>query len=97
MNARTKLVTREPAALFVVSAEPAGDCGRSQTDKWTLLQNKLKRMLLISRSPIASLRWARAKHKALGKLNRNRVSDWQDGRSNSLADSERNGILMMGY
>jgi hypothetical protein len=96
MNARTKLVTREPAALFVVSAEPAGDRGRSQTDKWTLLQNKLKRMLLISRSPIASLRWARAKHKALGKLNRNRVSA-QGRMSNSFADPERNGILLMGF
>jgi hypothetical protein len=95
MNARTKLVTREPA-LFVVSAEPAGDSGRSHTDKRTLLQNKLKRMLLISRSPIASLRWARTKHKALGKLSQDRASSWQGRILNSFAAAERDGILM-GY
>jgi hypothetical protein len=92
MNARTKLVAREPAALFVASAEAAG--GRSQTEKWTFLQKKLKRMLLILRSPIASFRWARAKHKALAKLKQNGVSGWQGRRSNSFAECERDGIVM---
>jgi len=94
MNARTKLVAREPAALFVVSAEADGGRGRSQTEKWTLLQKKLKRVLLILRSPIASILWARAKHKALAKLKQNGVSDWQGRRSNSLAECERDGIVM---
>ncbi|HEX3586373.1 MAG TPA: hypothetical protein VH024_10280 [Candidatus Angelobacter sp.] len=94
MNARTKLVAREPAALFAVSAEAAGGGGRSQTAKWILLQKKLKRMLLILRSPIASFRWARTKHKALAKVNQNGVSGWQGRRSNSLAECERDGIVM---
>ena len=94
MNARAKLVAQEPAALFVVSAEAAGGSGRSQIEKWTLLQKKLKRMLLILRSPVASFRWARAKHKALAKLKQNGVSGWQGRRSNSFAECERDGILM---
>jgi hypothetical protein len=95
MNARTKLVAREPAALFVVSAEAAGDRGCSQTGKWASLQKKLKRMLLILRSPIASFRWARARHKALAKLKQNAAAfDWQGRRSNSFAECERDGILM---
>jgi hypothetical protein len=93
MNARTKLVAREPAALFAVSAEAAGD-GRSRAAKWTQLRKKLKRMLLILRSPIASFRWARAKHKALAKVNQNGVSGWQGRRSNSFAECERDGIVM---
>lgn len=94
MNARTKLIALEPAALVIVSAEAAGGGGRSQTEKWALLQKKLKRMLLILRSPIGSLRWARAKHKALAKLKQNGVSGWQGRRSNSLAECERDGIVM---
>jgi hypothetical protein len=93
MNARMKLVAREHAALFVVSAEAAGSCGRSQTGKWTL-QKKLKRMLLLLRSPIASFRWAWAKHKALAKLQQDAVFNWQGRRSNSLAEYARDGILM---
>lgn len=94
MNARMKLVAREHAALFVISAEAAGGGGRSRAGKWTWLQKKLKRMLLLLRSPIVSFRWARAKHKALAKLKQNAVSDWQGRRSNSLAECERDGILM---
>jgi hypothetical protein len=94
MNARTKLVALEPAALVIVSAEAAGGGGRSQTERWTLLQKRLKRMLLILRSPIASFRWARAKHKALGKQKQNGVSGWQGRRSNSLAKCEQDGIVM---
>lgn len=93
MNARTKLLARERAALFVVSAEMAGG-GCSQTGKWALLQKKLNRMPLILRSPTASFRWARAKHKALAKLTQNGVSDWQGRRSNSFAECERDGIVM---
>lgn len=88
MNARIKLVARGCAALFVVSAESAGGRGRSRAKK------KIKRMLLILRSPLASFRWARAKHKALAKLNQNDVFDWQGRRSNSFAECERDGILM---
>src|SRR5579871_2748927 len=77
MNARMKLVAREHAALFVISAEAAGGGGRSATGQWTSLQKKLKRMLLLLRSPIASLRWARDKDKALAKLKQNAVSGWQ--------------------
>jgi hypothetical protein len=94
MNARTKLVAREPAALFVVSAKAAGGRGCSQTERWTLLQKKLKRMLLILRSPIASFRWARAKQKAAAKLKQNGIPDWQGRRSNSLAECEQDGIVM---
>lgn len=94
MNARTKLVAREHAALFVVSAEAAGGHGRSLAGKWTSLPKKLKRMLLLLRSPIVSFRWARDKHKALAKLKQNDVSDWQGRRSNSFAECERDGIVM---
>ena len=94
MNARMKLAAREHAALFVISAEAAGGRGRSHAGKWTSLQKKLKRMLLLLRSPIASFRWARAKHKALAKLKQNGVSGWQGRRSNSFAECERDGILM---
>jgi hypothetical protein len=92
MNARTKLVAREHAALFIVSAEAAG--GRSLAGKWISLPKKLKRMLLLLRSPIVSFRWARDKHKALAKLKQNAVSGWQGRRSNSFAECERDGILM---
>ena len=51
-------------------------------------------MLLILRSPIASFRWARAKHKALAKLKQNGISDWQGRRSNSFAECEQDGIVM---
>ena len=94
MSARTKLVAREPAALFVVSAKAADGHGRSQTERWTLLQKKLNRMLLILRSPIASFRWARAKQKALTKLKQNGIPDWQGRRSNSFAECEQDGIVM---
>jgi hypothetical protein len=94
VNARMKLVARQHAASFVVSAEAADDRGRSQTGKWTLLQKKVKRMLLLLRSPIASFRWAWAKHKALAKLKQNADSGWQGRRSNSFAECERDGILM---
>jgi len=94
MSARIKLVAREPAALFVVSAKAAGDRGCSPTERWTLLQNKLNRMLLILRSPIASFRWARAKHKAAAKLKQNGIPDWQGRRSNSFAECEQDGIVM---
>lgn len=93
MNARMKLVAREHA-LFVVAAEEAGGRGRSLAEKWTSLQKKLKRMLLLLRSPIASFRWARGKHKALAKPKQNDVSDWQGRRSNSFAECDRDGILM---
>lgn len=46
------------------------------------------------RSPIASFRWARAKHKALAKLTQNGVSGWQGRRSNSFAECEQDGIVM---
>lgn len=88
-----KLVAWERAALFVVSAEAAGGRCR-QTEKWTLLQKKLKRMLLLLRSPIASFRWARIKHTALSRLKQNAGFDWQGRRSNSFAECERDGILM---
>jgi hypothetical protein len=94
MNARMKLVTRQHAALFVISVEAAGGDGDSQAGKWTWLQKKLKRMLLLLRSPIASFRWARAKHKARVKLKQNAVPAWQGRRSNSFAECERDGILM---
>jgi hypothetical protein len=94
MNARMKLLTRERAASFVVFAEAAGGRGCSQAGKWTSLQKKLKRMLLLLRSPIASFRWARAKHKAAAKLKQNGIPDWQGRRSNSFAECERDGILM---
>jgi len=94
MSARTKLVAREPAALFVVSAKAAGGRGCSQTEKGIFLQEKLKRMLLILRSPIASFRWARAKQKALTKLKQNGIPDWQGRRSNSFAECEQDGIVM---
>jgi hypothetical protein len=58
------------------------------------LQKKLKRMLLLLRSPIASFHWARDKHKALAKLKQNAASGWQGRRSNSFAECERDGILM---
>jgi hypothetical protein len=94
MNARMKLVTREHAALFLISAEAAGGGGSLQAGTWTSLQKKLKRMLLLLRSPIVSFRWAWAKHKALVKLKQNAVSGWQGRRSNSFAECERDGILM---
>lgn len=94
MNARMKLVAREHAALFVVAAEAAGGGGRSLAAKWTRLQKKFKRMLLLLRSPIASFRWARDKHKALAKPKQNAASGWQGRRSNSFAECERDGILM---
>jgi hypothetical protein len=94
MNARMKLVAREHGALFIVCAEAAGGCRRSQTGQWTSLQKKLKRMLLLLRSPIASFRWAWAKHKALAKLQQDAVFNWQGRRSNSLAEYARDGILM---
>jgi len=94
MNARMKLVARGPAALFVVSAEPAGGRRCRQTGKWTTLQKKLKRMLMLLGSPLASFQWAWAKHKALAKLKQNAAFDWQGRRSNSFAECERDGILM---
>lgn len=94
MNARMKLVTREHAALFVISAPVAGGGGRSQAGKWASLRNKLKRTLLLLRSPMVSFRWARAKHKALVKLKQHAVSGWQGRRTNSLAECERDGILI---
>jgi len=94
MNARTKLVAREPAALFVVSLKAAGGRGRSQREKGIFLQEKLKRMLLILRSPVASFRWAWAKHKAAAKLKQNGIPDWQGRRSNSFAECEQDGIVM---
>ena len=52
-------------------------------------------MLLILRSPLVQFfRWAQAKHKALAKVNQNGVSGWQGRRSNSLAECERDGIVM---
>jgi hypothetical protein len=89
-----KLVAREHAALFVVSAEAAGGRGCPHAEKWILLQNRLKQMLLLLRSPIASFRWARAKHKALARLKQNAGFDWQGRRSNSFAECERDGIVM---
>ncbi len=94
MNARMKLAAREHAALFVISAEAAGGRKPLPAGKWSSLQKKLTRMLLLLRSPIVSFRWARAKHKALAKLQQDAVSDWQGRRSNSFAECEQDGILM---
>jgi hypothetical protein len=92
MNTRMKLLKREHAPLFVISAEAAGE--RSDARKWTSLRKKLKRMPLLLQSPIASFRWARDKHKALTKLKQNADSGWQGRRSNSFAECERDGIVM---
>jgi hypothetical protein len=94
MNARMKLIAREPSGLFVVSAHVAGADGCLQVGKWASLQNGLKRMLLLLRSPIASVRWAWAKRDAVASKKQNSVSNWQGRRSNSFAECERDGIVM---
>lgn len=94
MNARMKLIARERAGLFVVSADVVGAAGRLQTGKWSRLQNGLKRMLLLLRSPLASFRWARTKRKAVVRKKQNSVSNWQGRRTNSFAECERDGIVM---
>lgn len=93
MNARMKLIAQERAGLFVVCAEVAGADGSLQAGKWARLQNGLKRMLLLLQSPIASFKWARAKHKALAPK-QDSSYDWQGRRSNSFAECERDGIVM---
>jgi hypothetical protein len=50
-------------------------------------------MLLLLQSPIASLKWARAKRKALTPK-QDSSYDWQGRRSNSFAECERDGIIM---
>lgn len=92
MNARMKLIARERAALFVVSADAAGNDGRLQVGKWASLQNGLKRVLLLLRSPIASFRWA--KRKAVANKKQNGISNWQGRRTNSFAECEQDGIVM---
>ncbi len=94
MNARMKLIAHERAGLFVVSADVAGADGRLQVGKWASLQNGLKRMLLLLRSPIASVRWARAKRQAVASKKQNGLSNWQGRRTNSFAECERDGIVM---
>jgi len=94
MNARMKLITQERAGLFVVSADVAGIDGRLQAGKWASLQNGLRRMLLLLRSPIASIRWTRAKREALASKKQKGVSNWQGRRTNSFAECERDGIVM---
>jgi hypothetical protein len=93
MNARMKLIARERASLFVVPVDVAGSDGSLQTGKWARVQNGLKRMLLLLQSPIASLKWARAKRKALTPK-QDSSYDWQGRRSNSFAECERDGIIM---
>ena len=94
MNARMKLIARERAGLFVVSVDVAGADGSLQTGKWANLQNGLKRMLLLLRSPIASFRWAWAKRQAVSRKKHNGISNWQARRTNSFAECERDGIVM---
>jgi hypothetical protein len=94
MNARMKLIAQERAGLFVVSADVAGADGRLQVKKRASLQNGLKRMLLLLRSPIASLRWARARREALASKKQKSGSNWQGRRTNSFAECERDGIVM---
>jgi len=91
MNARMKLIARERATRFVVSAGVAGADGRLQSGKWARLQNRVKRMLLLLQSPIASFRWARAKSQVLARKNQD---NWQGRRSNTFAEYERDGIIM---
>jgi hypothetical protein len=93
MNARMKLIAREHAGLFVVSADAAGADRSLQAGKWARVQNGLKRMLLLLQSPIASLKWARAKRKALTPKQDSSYA-WQGRRSNSFAECERDGIVM---
>jgi hypothetical protein len=93
MNARMKLMARERASRFVVSADVAGADGLLQAGKWARLQNRLKRMLLLLQSPIASFRWARAKRKALAPKHDSRYA-WLSPWTNSFAECERDGIVM---
>jgi hypothetical protein len=89
MNARMKLIARERAGLFFVFRKGAG--GNLQSGRWQRLRKKVQRMLLLLRSPIASLRWARAKSQA---LTRKKQNTWQSRRSNNFAECERDGIIM---
>ena len=93
MNARMKLIARERASRFVVCADVAGAERHLQAGKWARLQNGLKRMLLLLQSPIASFKWARAKHKALA-LKQGRSCAWLAPWTNSFAECERDGIVM---
>lgn len=94
MNARMKLIARERAGLFVVSADVAGADGRLQVGKWASLQNGLKRVLLLLQSPIASFRWAWAKREAVARKKQDSASNWQGRRANSFAECEQDGIVM---
>jgi hypothetical protein len=89
MNARMRLIARERAGLFFVFRK--GVDGNLQSGRWQRLRKKVQRMLLLLRSPIASLRWARAKSQA---LTRKKQNTWQSRRSNNFAECERDGIIM---
>lgn len=93
MNARMKLIARERASRFVVCADVAGGEGRLP-GKWARLQNRLKRMLLLLQSPIASFRWAQAKRKAAARKKQNSVPNWLGPWTNSFAECERDGIVI---
>ena len=93
MNARMKLIARERAGRFVVCSDLSGADARLQERKWARLQNRLKRMLLLLRSPLASLKWARAKRKALAPKQVSSYS-WLCPWTNSFAECERDGIVI---
>ncbi len=91
MNARMKLVGQNPS-LYVISCDQAS--GGLQSKKWIRLRRALKRVKLLLRSPVASFRWAMAKHKAAARGKQTSVPGWQGRRSNNFAECEKDGIVM---
>jgi hypothetical protein len=89
MNARMKLIARKRTDLSFVSCEGVG--ANLPAGRRPKLRKKMERMLLLLRSPIASLRWARAKSQALAKKKQDR---WQSRWRNSFAQCEQDGIIM---
>ena len=92
MDARMRRVERPSADLLVVASDAGGGC--LPLRRWARFQRALERTRLLLGSPIASLRWARAKRRAAARKKSAPASKWQGRRKNSLAECEQDGIVM---
>lgn len=92
MNARMRRIERAYLGPVVIAGNGAG--GRLRSGRWTRFLRALERTRLLLRSPIASLRWARAKRRTAASQRQAQTSNWQGRRSNSFAECEKDGIVM---
>jgi hypothetical protein len=91
MNALTKAEIRCKGGLLVIS--PDKDCEGLKRGRWARFQRTLGRIRLLLRSPVASLRWTRAKRRVESRKKGMSTPENKGRRSNSLMECVMDGIV----